>query len=137
MSTTFFADRGHIIINGVEIANVKSAKLTIDESVSVVSTMTSTKRDAGYKQANKKVTGSMELEIPDQKAQIDLAFQYGNDVSAIFQAGAAGDRYLVKGMVQNNQDLSTSVGDATKTIAFTALDAVNENGPGVNSQAGF
>lgn len=135
--TTYFADRGYLTINGVEVANIKSIRFTKDEAVTVVSTMARNKRDAGYKQGNLKVTGSFELEIEDQRPSIDLAFQYGNVVNAIVQVGTAGDRYLLSSLVQNNQDISTSVGESTKSINFTALDAVNENGPGVNSILGF
>jgi hypothetical protein len=137
MATKFYADRGFVTINGVELGNLKSVKWMIDEAVTAVETMTRNKRAAGYKQGNRKVSGSFELEVEDQKGQIDLAFQYGNDVTIICQLGTAGERWQLKGLVQNSQDLSGSVGEAGKTIAFTCLDAVNENGPGVNAQAGF
>ncbi|RYZ86064.1 MAG: hypothetical protein EOP06_15180 [Proteobacteria bacterium] len=56
MATDFFADRGTIFINSREVAHAKSLKLTIDESVTVVDTMTKNKRSAGYKKGNRKVS---------------------------------------------------------------------------------
>lgn len=137
MAVTFYADRGFLVVNGKPTANIKSIELTIDEAVTVVDTMTANKRSAGFKKGNRKVSGTFELEIEDQRAAVDLAFQYGNEVDAIVQVGAAGDRYQVKALTQNTQSLKSSVGDAGKTISFSALDAVNENGPAVNAQWGF
>jgi hypothetical protein len=137
MATNFYADRATAYFNGVAAANIKSLKLTIDSAVSVVETMTANKINPGYKQGNKKVSGSFEFAIEDGKPSPDLSFLYGQDVTFVGQFGTAGDRFTIKGFQQNNQDLSGSVGDAGKTVAFTALDAVNENGPGVNSILGF
>lgn len=137
MATQFFADRGFLIVNGVQVAHVKSLKYTIDESISRVDTMTANKRSAGWKKGNKKVTGSFELEIPDQSAQIDLAFAYGNEISVIAQIGQSSERHSLLGLVQTNSDISSSVGDATKSINFEAQDAVNENGPAVNAVIGL
>lgn len=133
---TYFSDRGYIFINGVELGFVKDISWSIDESVAVVSTMARNKRDAGYKQGNKKVSGSFSLEVPDNKAQIDLAFLYGQDVSMICTLGN-GERHSLLGVAQNSQDLNASVGETGKSIKFTALDAVNENGPAVNAGIGF
>lgn len=137
MSTQFYADRGSVFSNGVAWANVKSIKLNIDNAVSVVETMTANKISPGFKQANKKVSGSFELAPLDGSPAPDLSFLYGQDVTLITQVGTNGDRYTVKGVQQMNKDISTSVGDAGLTISFSALDAVNENGPGVNSPLGF
>ena len=137
MATTFFADRGTLLVNGVAVAHVKSLKYTIDEAIQRVDTMTVNKRSAGWKKGNRKVSGSFELEIPDQKAQIDLAFSYGQDISVVAQIGTAGERHSLLGLVQTAQDISSSVGDASKAINFEALDAVNENGPAVNAAIGL
>lgn len=137
MSTTFFADRGFVTINGVEAVHVKSVRWTIDDAISRVDTMTRNKRSAGYKKGNRKVSGSFELEIPDQQAQIDLAFQYGQDIAVICSIGENGERHSLIGLVQTTQDLSSSVGEASKTINFEALDAVNEKGPAVNAAIGL
>lgn len=134
--TTFFADRGFVTINGVELANLKSVRWTIDEAISVVSTMSRNRIDAGFKKGNKKISGTMELEVPDTKAQIDLAFAYGQEVNVICTLGN-GERHQLIGLVQNSQDLNGSVGETSKTINFMALNAVNENGPAVNSDIGL
>jgi len=137
MGVNFYADRGFVTVNGVEVGDLKSLKFTKDESVTVVETMTRNKRSAGFKQGNLKVTGSLEMEIQDQKAQIDLAFQYGNEVNVIFHVGTSSERYSLLGLTQNSADLNASVGETSKTINFMALDAVNENGNSVNSAIGF
>ena len=137
MATKKYADRGFLYVNGILTANIKSIKVTIDESVTVVDTMTANKRSSGFKQGNRKVSGSFDLEVEDQRPSIDMAFLYGQDVSVIFQMGTAGDRWQLTGLTQGNQDMSTSVGDSGKTINFMALDAINENGPTVNAQIGF
>jgi hypothetical protein len=137
MSTQFFADRGFVTINGLPKVNLKSVKWNVDESVTRVETMTADHSTAGFKKGNRKITGSMELEVPDQKAEIDLAFQYGTEVSIIASLGNSGERWTLQGIVQTSQDFSGSVGDASKTINFEARTAVNENGPAVNGQIGF
>lgn len=137
MSTNFYADRATAFFNGTAVANLKSLKITIDEAVSVVETMTKDKISSGYKSGNKKVTGSFEFAIPDNSPSPDLSFLKGQDVTFIGQFGVAGDRFTVKGFQQSNQDLSGSVGEAGKTISFLALNCINEGGPGVNSPLGF
>lgn len=132
----FYADRGYAFINGIEAPNVKSIKWTVEESVTRVDTMTRNKRSSGWKKGNRKVTGSFELEVPDDRPQFDLAFQYGQDVTIVATLGN-GERHSLKGIVQTSQDLSGSVGETSKTINFEAIDAVNENGPAVNAGIGF
>lgn len=136
MSTTYFADRAFIAINGKQLVHLKTAKWTIDEGIQRVETMTANKRTAGYKKGNKKVTGSFELDVEDTKAQIDLAFAYGNDVTIVATLGG-GERYQLIGVVQTTQDLSGSVGETSKSINFEALDAINESGPTVNADIGL
>lgn len=137
MSAQFFADRGFVYVNGVQWANLKTVKWTKDESVSVVETMTSNKVSAGFKQGNQKVSGSLEIAPPDNGTVPDLSFLYGQDVTLICQLGANGPRHQLNSVAQNNQDNSASVGDASTTLAFSALQDVNEGGPGVNSVLGF
>ena len=135
--TTFFADRGTLFANSKELAFVKSVKLTIDESITRVDTMSRDYRSAGYKKGNRKVSGSFEVEIPDQKAQIDLAFLYKNDITMVAAFGTNGERFTLIGIVQTSQDLNGGVGDTGKSISFEAIDAVNENGSSVNAVIGF
>ena len=138
MGTTYYADRGTLLINGVAALHVKSLKFTIDEAITVVNTMSANKRSAGYKQGNRKITGSFELEIPDNQAQLDLSFAYqNNDISVTAMIGKNSEKYTLSGLVQTNQDLSSSVGETAKTINFEALDAVNQGGPTVNSIVGL
>ena len=137
MATTYYADRGSLIINGIEVANVKSVKFTIEESISRVDVMTKNHRTSGYKKGNRKVSGSFELAILDQQAQLDLSFLYqGNDISVSCKVGQKSESYTLIGLVQTNSDISASVGETSKTINFEALDAVNEGGSAVNSIVG-
>lgn len=132
--TTYYADRGTLLINGVPALHVKSLKFTIDEAITIVNTMSANRRSAGFKKGNRKVTGSFELEIPDQQAQLDLSFAYeGNDFSVTVMVGKNSEKYSLIGLVQTNQDLSSSVGETAKTINFEALDAINQGGPTVNA----
>jgi hypothetical protein len=133
----YYADRGFVSINGREKANVKSIKWTVDESLARVDTMSRDRRSAGWKKGNRKVTGSMELEVLDSKAEIDLAFKYGQDVDVVCSLGTNGERWKLIGLEQSSQDLTGSVGDAGKSISFECVDAVNENGAAVNADIGL
>ena len=136
--TNYYADRGTLLINGIAALHVKSLKFTIDEAITVVNTMTANKRSSGYKQGNRKISGSFELEIPDQQAQLDLSFAYAtNDISVTAMIGKSAEKYSLIGLVQTNQDLSSSVGETAKTINFEALDAINQGGPAVNAPVGI
>lgn len=133
--TKLFADRGFLVINGVEAAHVKNISVTKDEGLSVVNTMTRNRRSAGFKKGNLSVSGSLELDIEATQAQIDLAFKYGQEINVVFEAG--GERHTIIGFEQASAGINSSVGDASKSISFIALDLVNENGPAVNSNIGL
>ena len=135
--TKFYADRGQIYINGKFLSDVSSIDLSIDEAITVKETMTANKISSGYAKGNKKVSGFFKCEIEDIKAQIDLAFAYGQEINVVAAFGANSERYNIKGLVQNTQALTSAVGSADKTISYLALDAVNEGGPAVNSSIGL
>lgn len=135
--TNFYADRGTLFINSKQVADIKDLKLTIDESISRVDNMSANKRSSGYRKGNRKVSLSFSFDLPDNQAKPDLSYQYGNDISVVAAFGASGERYSVIGIVQNSADLSSSVGDASKSISCEAIDAINENGAAVNAQIGF
>jgi len=133
----YYADRGFLFVNGTEKANLKDIKWNVDESLQRVDTMSRDRRSSGWKKGNRKVTGSFTLEVPDQKAEIDLSFKFGQAVTVICSLGTKGERWQLLGLEQSSQDFSGSVGDASKTINFEAIDAVNENGSAVNSEIGL
>lgn len=135
--TKFYADRGQIFINGKLLSDVTSIDLTVDEAISVKETMTANKISQGFAKGNKKVSGSFKVEIEDVKAQIDLAFAYGQEINVVAAFGANAERINIKGLVQNTIALNAAVGSADKTISYLALDAVNEGGPAVNSVIGL
>ena len=135
---TFYADRGFVTFNGREVANLKSVKWTIDDSVTRVDTMTRNRRSSGWKKGNRKVTGSFEFDVPDNQPQPDLSYLYGQDgVNVITQLGTNSERYSLLDFVQTTMDHTGSVGDTGKTINFEARDCVNENGEAVNAIVGF
>ena len=132
-----YADRGQLLINGKQAMDLVSIDLNIDEAITVKETMTANKISLGYAKGNKKVSGSFGLAIPDDQAQLDLAFKYGSEISVVALFGANSERYNITGLVQNTQALKSGVGSADKTINYLALDAVNEGGPAVNSPVGL
>lgn len=137
MSTKFYADRGALYIEGKFLTDVVSIDCSVDEAISVKETMTADKISLGFAKGNKKVSGSFQCEIEDDKAQIDLAFAYGREINVVFAVGKASERLNIKGLVQNSLALKSSVGSSDKTISFLALDAINEGGPSVNSSIGL
>ncbi len=138
MALNFFADRAYLTFNGIEVANLKSLKLTIDDAVTRVDTMSRDHRSAGWKKGNRKVSGSFEFDVRDDQAQPDLSYLYGQaGVNAIFQLGTKSERFSVLDLVQTTSDYSGSVGETGKTMNFEARDCVNENGQAVNQIIGF
>jgi hypothetical protein len=128
----FFADRAFITVNGFELVHLKSARVQIDENLRRVDTMTRNYRSAGYKRGNKHVRLSIEVEIPADKAQIDLALkQQSQDANMVFELG--GERYAATGLEQASQTMQSQTGDGSKSIELEALDIVNENGTSVIS----
>jgi hypothetical protein len=130
--TKLFADRAFITVNGFELVHCKSADLEQDEALAVVDTMTRNHRSAGYKQGNKKISLSLELEVESLKAQLDLALANPDaDVQVVYELG--GERVICTGVRQASSSMRGSVGDGSKSLKLVALDAVNENGTSVNS----
>jgi hypothetical protein len=136
--TQFYADRAYLFFNGIEVANLKSLKVTIDDSVTRVDTMSRDRRSAGWKKGNRKVSGSFEFDVRDDQAQPDLSYLYGQQgVNAVFQMGTKSERFSLIDVVQTTSDYTASVGETGKTINYEARDCVNENGVSVNQIIGF
>lgn len=126
-----YADRAFISINGVEVADVKTASVTRTQNLSRAETMTRNKRTSGFKKGNLSVTGSYELDIKALQASIDIGIADPDvEVNMVFEVG--GDRYAVKDMAESDMTITGSVGDAGKSTNFEAIDIVNENGASVN-----
>ena len=69
----------------------------------------------------KKLQAAIDLAIIDPAVEVNLIFEVG------------GDRYTVKDLAESDMTLTGSVGDASKSINFEAIDIINENGNSVNS----
>lgn len=127
-----YADRAFVTINGIAAADVQTANVARTQNLTRVETMTRNKRSAGFKKGNLGVTGSLEVAIKKLQAAIDLAIiDPSVEVNLIFEVG--GDRYTVKDLAESDMTLTGSVGDASKSINFEAIDIINENGNSVNS----
>ena len=122
-----YADRAFIEINGTEVADVESLDLTVSESLSRVETMTRNKRSAGFRKGNKVVNGSFTLAVESDRSQVNLGLKDPSSTANLaFTMG--GERFSVIDVEEAEMSHSGSVGNATKTIRFEALDVVDENG---------
>ena len=126
-----FADRAFVSINGVEALYLKSASVSVNENLSRADHMTRNYRSSGFKQGNKHIQVSLEKDIKWNQAQIDLSIVDPNaEVNLVFVCG--GERYTVKSLRQSDMSMNGSVGDASKSANYEALDIINENGDSVN-----
>ena len=131
-SNTLYADRGFVTINGNEWQDLKSANLKRNPNAKRVGTMSRNYRNSGYKFGNLDLDLDLEMEVRQLQAQFDLYLQDPTvEVDAVFEVG--GERITLKNLQENNMELSSSVGEASKKSAYFALDMVNENGTSVNS----
>lgn len=130
--TDKFADRAFVTINGYEWQFLKTAKASIDDAVTLVDTMSRDYRSAGTKNGNKKYDLTLECEIPALQAQLDANIaDPGSNVNAVFECG--GERYTFHNVFRKSVNMSGSVGDASKSLDFGALDCTNENGASVDT----
>jgi hypothetical protein len=130
--TKLFADRAFVTVNGFELVHLKTADLEIDEALTVVDTMSRNHRSAGYKQGNKKISLTLELEVEALAAQFDLALANPTaDIGVVWELG--GERYIATGVRQASTSMKGAVGGGSKSIKLMALDVVNENGTSVNA----
>ncbi|MFV8250246.1 hypothetical protein [Bdellovibrio bacteriovorus] len=136
MSSKFWADRATVEVNGFELVGVKDFGCNVNENVTQVDHMAKNYRGAGFKRGNRTVSGSFTLDVPEKKAQIDLAVaDKSKIVNIVFYYG--GERHQVVNLTQQSVDHTASVGDANKKINFIALDCVNERGQAVNADVGL
>jgi hypothetical protein len=132
MAAKRFADRMFFEINGFDPIYVKTGNISRSQNVSRASHMTRNRRDSGFKQGNLGVRASLSLEIPSDRAMLDLALaDPTKDVNLVAECG--GERYTCKDGIESDMTLHGSVGDAGKDINLEFLDCVNENGTSVNT----
>lgn len=132
----YYADRGFITINGFEAFAVKDINIDVDDKITQVDHMTKNYRGSGFKRGNRSVSISLGLDIPEKKAQLDLALvDPAKQVNLVCTIG--GERHQAIDVVQPSFNLSASVGDAGKKINLVALDLVNEKGQAVNADIGL
>jgi hypothetical protein len=131
-STTLYADRAFVTVNGYEWQDLKTARIKRNPNVKRVGTMARNYRNAGYKYGNLDVDVDVTFEIQQLQATFDLYLQDPTqEVDLVFEVG--GDRYTVKNVVESNMESEGSVGDASKSSSYMALDITNENGISVNA----
>lgn len=131
-----FADRGAITINGFEAFYVKDISIDVDDKITQVDHMTKNYRGSGYKRGNRSVSIALSLDIPEKKAQLDLALaDPSKQINLVTTIG--GERHQAIDLAQSSFNLSASVGDASKKINLLALDLVNEKGQAVNADIGL
>ncbi|MGZ3316858.1 MAG: hypothetical protein ACXU95_06110 [Isosphaeraceae bacterium] len=132
MAAKRFADRAFIEINGFDPIYLKTANMTRSQNLTRASHMTRNRRDSGFKQGNLGVKVSLSLDIPNDRAILDIGLaDPTKDVSLVFEAG--GERYTCKDGAESDLTLHGAVGDAGKDINLEFLDCVNENGSSVNT----
>ncbi len=122
-----YADRARIYVNGVEVLDVQSVTVNLNDATKVVPTMTADRRNKGWTRGNREITVSCELAVQDKLASAKMEnIDYDSqDVSMLFQQGA--DKYLIKDLCVNTMSQSaSSVGtEGKKTYQFFALDIVD------------
>lgn len=122
-----YADRARMYVNGVELLDVQSVTVNLNDSTKVVPTMTADRRNKGWTRGNREITVSCEVAVQDKLASAKLEnIDYDSqDVSMLFQQGA--DKYLLKSLCVNTMAQSASgVGtEGKKTYNFFALDFVD------------
>lgn len=126
-----YADRIFVSINGFEQVNLVSFNMSRNQNLTRVETMNRSKRTAGFKSGNLAINGSFETELERDKAALDIALA-DPDSNIEIVAEAGGDRYTITGVEESDMSMAGSVGSATKTTNWEALDIVNENGDPVN-----
>jgi len=126
-----YADRIFVAINGFEQVNLSAFSMTRTQNKSRVDTMNRKKRSAGFKAGNLSITGNMTFEIEENKAAIDLALADPSSTVTIV-AEAGGERFTIQDVEEFDMTIDGSVGSATKSTSWEALDIVNENGDPVN-----
>ena len=114
-------------VNGVEVLDIQSITVNVDDRTKIVETMTSDRRNKGWTRGNRGITFTCETAVQDRLASSKLeAIDYDSqDVSVQFQQGA--DKYLLKGVCMNTMSQSASgVGtEGKKSFNFVALDMVD------------
>ena len=131
-----YADRAFIEINGTELAGAENVDLNVNENLTRVDTMTRTKRAAGYRKGNLVVNGSFTLAVESDRPQVNLALK-DPSLTANLAFIMGGERFSVIDVEQAEMSHSGTVGNATKTIRFEALDIVDDTGRSRASEFGL
>ncbi|MGZ3686701.1 MAG: hypothetical protein ACXWPM_00040 [Bdellovibrionota bacterium] len=131
MAAKRFADRAFIEINGFDPIYLKTANMSRNQALTRAEHMSRNRRSSGFKQGNLGVKVALSLDIPSDRALLDVALaDPSKDVNLVFEAG--GERYTCKDGAEADMTLHGAVGDAGKDLNLEFLDCVNENGSAVN-----
>jgi len=122
-----YSDRGRMYVNGVELVDVQSVTVNLNDATKVVPTMTVDRRNKGWTRGNREITFTCEIAVQDalSSAKLENIDYDSQDVSMLFQQGA--DKYLLKSICVNTMSQSASgVGtEGKKQFSFFALDMVD------------
>lgn len=124
-----YADRGFISVNGVEVLDVESITVRINDGTKHVPTMTSNRRPTGFVYSNREISSNFVVAVQNALGTPKLeAIDYTQDVALTFQHGA--DKYTLTGMVLVDTEQSASgVGsEGKKTFNAIFLDLIDQIG---------
>lgn len=124
-----YADRGFISVNGVEVLDVESITVRINDGTKHVPTMTSNRRPTGVVYSNREISANFVVAVQNALGTPKLeSIDYSQDVALTFAHGA--DKYTLTGMALVDTDQSASgVGtEGKKTFNMIALDMIDQIG---------
>ena len=128
-----FADRAFISLNGIEVLDVQSARLSFNKSRQRVSTMTRNGQDAGFVEGNQAPEAQFSVAIRKLKGLPPLqSIDFGtNSVALVFEVG--GNFFLVTdGWIEGPEiDASRVGGEATASYTFHGLALIDQHGSNV------
>lgn len=128
-----YADRAFISMNGVRLADLKSASLRQNHNRRVVPTMSPDGFNRGFVQGNRDIDINIQIAVANQLSRPKLeGIDYeNNDVQITFEVGA--DQFVCTGVfLKDNNDDAPAVGQEVSTsFALGALRLIDGQGNSV------
>lgn len=125
-----YADRAFISINGVRLADIKSASLRQNLNRRVVPTMTNDGFNRGFVQGNRDIDINLSLAVANllSRPKLEGIDYENNDVQLTFEVG--NDQYVATGLfLKDVGDDAPSVGqEVTSAFSFSALRLIDSQG---------
>ena len=128
--STLYADRMFVSVNGVEILDVESVNLRVNDGTKAVPTMSRNRRHKGFVKGNRDISMSVVAAVQNALGSPKLeSIDYNNqDVAITIESGA--DRYTMVGVdfVDMGQDASGVGSETKKSFNMVALDIIDQVG---------